>query len=161
MKTNMVLSQVDAGQNPDAIMYDPFSKKIITCNGRSKDLSVIDPVTNKVVATIPVGGKPETAVSNEAGKIYVNIEDKNEIIAVNIQTNTVENRYDCTAGRWPHRAGYRLEQTNRLFAGCDKTVDCIGCGKSGKIVDKPHSLAMAAMAWPLTTGIEIYICVLR
>src|ERR1035438_9258856 len=60
LKTNQVLGQIDAGQNPDAIMYDEFSKFIITCNGRSSDLSLIDPVTTKVVATIPVGGKPET-----------------------------------------------------------------------------------------------------
>src|SRR5579871_1632944 len=64
LKTNQIITQISTGQNPDAIMYDGFSKKIITCYGRSKDLSVIDPATDKVVATIVVGGKPETAVSD-------------------------------------------------------------------------------------------------
>src|SRR5579871_6407214 len=67
LKSNAIISQVATGQNPDAIMFDAFSKKIITCNGRSKDLSVIDPSTDKVVATITVSGKPETAVSDGAG----------------------------------------------------------------------------------------------
>ena len=48
LATNAVLSQIAVGENPDAIFYDEFSKKIITCNGRSKDLSIIDPVTEKV-----------------------------------------------------------------------------------------------------------------
>lgn len=134
LETNAILAQIETGQNPDAIMYEPFSKKIITCNGRSKDLSVIDPATNKVVATIPVGGKPETAVSDEAGKIYVNIEDKNEIISVNIQTNTVENRWSLQPAEGPTGLAIDLH-TKRLFAGCDKTLVVMDAN-SGRIVDK-------------------------
>ncbi|MGL1664027.1 hypothetical protein ACSTJJ_23095, partial [Vibrio parahaemolyticus] len=75
------------GENPDAIFYEPVSKKIITCNGRSKDLTIIDVASEQVVATIAVGGKPETAVSDEAVKFFVNIEDKNEILAIDIKKN--------------------------------------------------------------------------
>ncbi|HMH23030.1 MAG TPA: YncE family protein, partial [Puia sp.] len=74
LKTSQVLRQIPVGQNPDAIMFDPFSKKIITCNGRGRDLSVIDPVTEQVMATVSLEGKPETAVSDEAGRIFINIE---------------------------------------------------------------------------------------
>jgi YVTN family beta-propeller protein len=74
LETNAVITQIETGENPDAILFEPFSNKIITCNGTSKNLSVIDPVEGKVIASIPVGGKPETAVSNEKGKLYVNIE---------------------------------------------------------------------------------------
>ena len=91
LKTNAILSQIAVGQNPDAIFYDDFSKKIITCNGGSNDLSIVDPVTEKVVATIAVGGKPETAVSNNAGKIFVNIEDKNKIVVVDITKIQLKN----------------------------------------------------------------------
>ena len=77
LKSEKILSQIATGENPDAIMYDAFTKKIITCNGRSKDLTIIDAATEQVTATIPVGGKPETAVSNGAGKLFVNIEYKN------------------------------------------------------------------------------------
>src|SRR6185436_14850783 len=84
LKTNSILGQIPTGENPDAINYEPFTKTIITCNGRSKTLSVIDPKTNKVVATIDVGGKPEEAVSDGNGTLFVNIEDKNEIVSVDL-----------------------------------------------------------------------------
>jgi YVTN family beta-propeller protein len=132
--TNQIITQIPAGENPDAIMYDGFSKKIITCNGRSKDLSVIDPQTNKVIATIPVGGKPETAVSDNAGKIYVNIEDKNEISVINISINTVEASWSIAPGDGP--TGLAIDtKTKRLFAGCDKLLIVLDA-TNGKVVDK-------------------------
>ncbi|HSZ87326.1 MAG TPA: hypothetical protein VK787_14940 [Puia sp.] len=134
LKTNQIITQIATGQNPDAIMYDEFSKKIITCNGRSKDLSVIDPATDKVVATIPVAGKPETAVSDGAGKIYVNVEDKSEISAINISTNTVEASWSIAPGEGP--TGLAIDKkTKRLFAGCDKLLIVVDA-TNGKVVDK-------------------------
>ncbi len=134
LKTNQIIAQVSAGQNPDAIMFDDFSKKIITCNGRSKDLSVIDPESDKVIATIPVPGKPETAVSDGQGKIFVNIEDKNEISEVNIVTNAVEASWSIAPGEGP--TGLAIDRkTKRLFAGCDKQMIVVDA-TSGKVVDK-------------------------
>jgi YVTN family beta-propeller protein len=134
LKTNNILTQIATGQNPDAIMYDEFSKKIITCNGRSNDLSVIDPTTDKVVATIPVGGKPETAVSDGAGKIYVNIENKNEISKIDIATNTVEASWSIAPGEGP--TGLAIDtKTKRLFAGCDKLLIVLDA-TNGKVVNK-------------------------
>jgi YVTN family beta-propeller protein len=134
LKTNQVLSQIATGQNPDAIMYDEFSKMIITCNGRSNDLSVVDPATEKLIATIPVGGKPETAVSNGAGKIYVNIEDKNEIIMIDIKTNTVEQHWSIAPAEGP--TGLAIDiSSKRLFAGCDKLLVVMDA-TNGKIVAK-------------------------
>ena len=65
------------GKDPDAIMYDPYSKQVFTFNGDSQDATVID--ADKMVQTksIPLGGTPEFAVSDGAGKIYNNLEDKN------------------------------------------------------------------------------------
>ncbi|MDN3658852.1 YncE family protein [Ferruginibacter paludis] len=136
LNTNAVLSQIATGENPDAIFYDEFSKKIITCNGRSKDLSVIDPLTEKVVATIAVGGKPETAVSNNKGKIFVNIEDKNEIIMVDITKNTVEKHWSILPGEAPTGLVYDAK-ANMLFAGCgDNKLLMIINAANGKVVDK-------------------------
>ena len=120
LKTAAVLQQISTGQNPDAIMYDPYSKKIVTCNGRSHDLSVIDPATGQVTATITLDGKPETAVSDGAGKIFINVEDKNKITEVDITTNSV-------VASWPLKAdgptGLAIDtKTKRLFAGCDKQL---------------------------------------
>jgi YVTN family beta-propeller protein len=134
LKTAAVLKQIPTVQNPDAIMYEPFSKKVITCNGRSHDLSVIDPVTEQVVATIALDGKPETAVSDEAGRIYVNIEDKNKITVVDIKTNAVVTSWPLTGAEGP--TGLAIDtKTKRLFAGCDKFLVVMDA-TSGAIVDK-------------------------
>jgi YVTN family beta-propeller protein len=134
MNNNKVLAQVATGQNPDAILYEPFSKKIITCNGRSKNLSIIDPVQNKVVDSVDVGGKPETAVTDGAGKLFVNIEDKNEIVAVDTKTFKVMSRWSIAPGEGP--TGLSIDKdTKRLFAGCEKLLMVIDA-TNGKIVDK-------------------------
>src|ERR1700712_5381612 len=134
LKTNAVLSQIATGKNPDAIMYEPSIKAIITCNGSSKDLSVIDVQKNTVVATIPVGGTPETAVSAEAGRIYVNIEDKNEIVVVNLKDMKVESRWSVAPGDGP--TGLAIDKkTKRLFAGCDKLLIVLDA-TNGKIISK-------------------------
>lgn len=134
MNTNKVLDQIATGQNPDAITYETFSKKIITCNGRSKNLSIIDPVLNKVIDSVDVGGKPETAVSDGAGKLFVNIEDKNEIVVVDTKTFKVLNHWSIAPGEGP--TGLVLDKTtNRLFAGCEKLLMVIDA-TNGKVVDK-------------------------
>lgn len=135
LNSNKVLTQIATGENPDAILYEPFSKKIITCNGRSKDLSVIDPGENKVIATIPVGGKPETAVSNEAGKLFVNIEDKSEIAEVDMKTFTVTNHWSIAPGEEPSGLAFD-KKTNRLFAGCGNKLLVIVDASTGKVIDK-------------------------
>lgn len=134
LKTNIVSEQIATGENPDAIMYEPFTKTIITCNGKSKDLSIIDPLTNKVVATIPIGGKPETAVSDEAGKLYVNNEDKSEIAVVDLKTFKVIEQWSIAPGEAPTGLAIDLK-TKRLFAGCEKLLVVIDA-TNGKIVDK-------------------------
>ena len=133
LRTSAVLGQIATGQNPDAILYDPFSKTIITCNGRSHDLTLIDPEKGVVTATIALDGKPETAVSDNGGKIYVNIEDKNKISVVDIRSNKV-------IADWPLGAegptGLAIDlQTKRLFAGCDKQLVVIDA-TSGAIVTR-------------------------
>ena len=133
LKTSAVLTQIATGQNPDAIMYEPYSKTIITCNGRSHDLSVIDPVKGQVTATITLDGKPETAVSDENGRIYVNIEDKNKITVVDMRNNSVVTSYPLGA---EGPTGLAIDvKTKHLFAGCDKQLVVMDA-TNGNIVSK-------------------------
>ena len=136
LSTNEVLAQIATGENPDAIMFEPFTKKIITNNGRSKNLSVIDPQTNKVIATIDVGGKPEEATSDNAGTLFVNIEDKNEVAVIDLKTFKVVNRWSLLSGTAP--TGLTLDKvTKRLFSTCsDSKLLVILDATNGKIVDK-------------------------
>jgi YVTN family beta-propeller protein len=117
LKTNDTLTRIPSGQNPDAIMYEPFSKTIVTCNGRSQDLSFIDVAANKVVNTIAVGGKPETAVCDGAGNLWVNVEDKNEVVHVDLKAMKAAEHWKTGTGESP--AGLAIDVKNhRLFVGC-------------------------------------------
>ena len=134
--TFKTLSQIATGENPDAIFYDEFSKLLITCNGKTNDLSLIDPATQKLVATIAVGGKPETAVSNNEGKVFVNIEDKNEIVVVDIKKFTVEKHWSLLPGESPTGLDYD-PKTKRLFAGCsDNKLLVVVNAENGAIIAK-------------------------
>lgn len=134
LKTNKPLLQIATGENPDAIMYDPFSKTVITCNGRGKSLSIINAATEKVVATISLGGKPETAVTDNAGKLFVNLEDKNEIVVVDMVKFTVLKHWSIAPGDSP--TGLEIDtKTKRLFAGCDKLLIVVDA-ENGKVIDK-------------------------
>jgi DNA-binding beta-propeller fold protein YncE len=131
LKTNATLGQVATGTNPDWIMYDEFSKKIITSNHTAGSLTIIDPATDKAVATIVISGTLETIASDNAGKLFVNVEDKNEIVAVDIMKNEV-------TARWPlpgdGPTGLAIDaKTKRLFATCDKLLVVMDC-TNGKVV---------------------------
>lgn len=133
LKTNAVITQIPTGANPDAIMYEPFSKKIITCNGRSQNLSILDPVDNKLLDSIPVGGKPETAVSDGMGKVFVNIEDKSEIVEVDMKTYKVLAHWSIAPAQEP--TGLAIDRkTNRLFAGCGNKLLAVIDATNGKVV---------------------------
>lgn len=133
LTTNAILAQVPTGSNPDAILYEPYSKKIITCNGRSKNLSIIDPATNTLLDSIDVGGKPETAVSNDMGTLYVNIEDKNEIVVVNMRLMKAMAHWSVSPGEEP--TGLALDKTtNRLFAGCGNKLLAVMDATNGKLI---------------------------
>src|SRR5271169_1079975 len=79
LKTLKAITKVKAGENPDAILYDPASKRVFAFNGRSHDATAIDAVAGAVLGTIKLEGKPEFAASDGKGEIFVNIEDKSQI----------------------------------------------------------------------------------
>ena len=134
LNTNAVITQIPVGQNPDAIIYDSYSKRIITCEGRSHDIAVVDPATDKLITSVDVGGKPEEAVSNGAGKIYVNIENKNEIVVIDATSFKVTDHWPLGQGEAP--TGLALDKaTNRLFSGCsDNKMLVVMDATNGKVI---------------------------
>jgi YVTN family beta-propeller protein len=87
------VSEIPVGMRPDGILYDAFSKRIFTFNGASKDATAVDPASGKSVGTVALGGKPEAAVSDGAGTIFVNVEDKSELVAFDAKTLAVKQHY--------------------------------------------------------------------
>ncbi len=122
-----------AGQNPDAIMYDQFSKKVFTFNGGSSDATVLDAKTNEVVATIPLAGKPEFPASDGNGKIYVNIEDKSLISVIDAKSLKVEKSWPIAPGE--EASGLALDnETHRLFSVCSNKLMVVVDAIDGHVV---------------------------
>ena len=132
LKTLQILTHVPAGMFADGILYDNYSKKIISCNGRSKNMTVIDPATDKAVATIQLSGWPETATSDGAGKIYVNNSEKSEIDVIDAKTYKIIHKWPLGRGKGP--SGLAMDRrTMRLFAGCDKLLAVMDA-RTGKVI---------------------------
>jgi YVTN family beta-propeller protein len=121
-----------AGMNPDAILYDPATQKLYTFNGKSRDVSVFDATTGKALATIPVGGTPEFAATD--GKhVYVNIEDKGEIVAIDAASDRVLAHWPLAGCEEP--SGLALDTANaRLFSVCGNRTMMITDSASGRAV---------------------------
>jgi DNA-binding beta-propeller fold protein YncE len=121
------------GQNPDAIMYDQFSKKVLTFNGGSANATVLDAATNEVAGTITLAGKPEFPVSDGKGKIYVNIEDKSLISVIDIGSMKVEKSWPIAPGEEP--SGLALDnETHRLFSVCSNKLMVVVDATDGHII---------------------------
>src|SRR5438045_3607324 len=93
LKTLKVLKQIPVGKNPDTIIYDPSSKRVFTMNGASNDTTAIDPKTDTVAGTVALEGRPEFAVSDERGHIFVNLEDKSAVVEFDSEKLAVLNRW--------------------------------------------------------------------
>jgi YVTN family beta-propeller protein len=155
--TLATVATIPAGTNPDAINFEPATQTIWAFNGRSKDVTVIDAAQQKVIATIPLPGKPEFAAVDGKGTVFVNIEDKNEIVRLDAKTNKVTAEWPLTGCDSP--SGLAMDVSGgRLFSVCDgkkmavtdaKTgkslaVAAIGDGPDGADWDAAHKLAFAS-----------------
>ena len=133
LKTLKVLGQVKTGENPDAILYDPASKRVFTFNGRSKDATVFEASSGNVDGTIALGGKPEFATTDGKGKIYVNIEDTNEVVEIDSQSLTLIKRYSLKPCEEPTGMGLDAGR-HRIYSGCHNEIMTILDTVSGKII---------------------------
>jgi DNA-binding beta-propeller fold protein YncE len=121
------------GQNPDAILYDPPTKRVLTFNGRSSNATVIDATNDKVVGTLPLDGKPEFAVSDGKGIVFVNIEDKSEITSIDPKTPSVQKTWPLKPCESP--SGLAMDQkSRRLFSGCENKMLAVVNADSGQVI---------------------------
>jgi YVTN family beta-propeller protein len=122
-----------SGVNPDAIVYDDFSHRVFAFNGRSGDATAIDAATNTVAGTVPLGGKPEFAVVDGKGSLWVNIEDKSEIARLDTKTLAVTNRFALAPCEEP--SGLAMDRASRrLFTVCSNKMMAIVDADGGKVV---------------------------
>ncbi len=133
LKTLKVLGQVKTGENPDAILYDPASKRVLTFNGRSKDATVFEAASGKVAGTIALGGKPEFAAADGKGKVYVNMEDTNEVVEIDSRNLLLTKRYPLKPCEEPSGMGLDAEH-HRVYSGCHNKVMTVLDTETGKVM---------------------------
>jgi len=133
LKTLKVTDKIKVGTRPDAILYEPFSKHVFTFNARSQDSTVIDAASGKVVATIPLGGKPEFPASDGKGKVFVNIEDKSELAVIDVKSNTATAHWPLKGCEEPSALAFDVAH-GRLFSGCGNKIMAVTDAASGKVI---------------------------
>jgi DNA-binding beta-propeller fold protein YncE len=134
LKTLKPISKVQAvGENPDAILFDPATERIFTFNGRSHNSTAIDAASGNIVGKIELGGKPEFGVSAGEGELFVNIEDKSELLALDSKELKVKSRWPLAPCESP--SGLAIDKKNRrLFVGCDNKMMAVVNADTGKVI---------------------------
>jgi DNA-binding beta-propeller fold protein YncE len=136
LKTLKTLGTANTGTNPDAIVYDGGTKRVFTLNGRSNNATAINAADGTVAGTLELGGKPEFAVADGKGSIYVNIEDKSELVQFDAQKLNVLNRWPLAPCEEP--SGLAMDLKNRrLFAGCGNKMMAVVDADTGKVIATP------------------------
>jgi DNA-binding beta-propeller fold protein YncE len=160
MEKMQIVRAIDlSGKDPDAILYDASTKRVFTFNGGgTKDATAIDTGTGKVLGSVPLGGKPETAQADGDGHIYVNIEDKNQIVAFDAKTLRVLQTWPVAPCKEP--AGLAIDvEHKRLFAGCHNQLMAVVDYTNGNVVATvPIGKGVDANRFDPGTGLAFASC---
>src|SRR5690242_212798 len=137
IKSLKTLGTVKTDANPDAIVYDAVTKRVFTLNGRGQNTTAINGADGTVAGTLTLGGKPEFAQADGKGNIFVNIEDKSELVEFDAQKITETHRWPLAPCKSP--SGLAFDAKNRrLFAVCDEKVMAVVNADTGKVVATPE-----------------------
>lgn len=151
-------ADVPAGKNPDAIIYDPASKRVFAFNGRSSDATAIDAEKGTVVGRVALEGKPEFAAADGVGHVYVNIEDQSKVFDIDARKLTVEHRWSLAPCEEP--SGMAIDAAHRrIFSGCHNKMMAVMDADTGKVVATPPiGSGIDATAFDPGTGLVFNSC---
>lgn len=135
-KTLATIKTIDVQGGPDGILFDPFNARVWIFSHRSPNATIVNAADGTIAGTMDLGGAPEQAVSDGKGRLYVDLEDKDQIAAVDAKTLTVTAHYDV-AGKCGGPGGLAFDVKNHiLFASChDPQNMVILSSDDGKILD--------------------------
>jgi DNA-binding beta-propeller fold protein YncE len=159
LKTLQTIAKVETGQNPDGMLYESGRQEVYMFNGRGQSATVIAAKTGKVVATIPLLGKPEFAAADMlAGRIFNNLEDKNEVAVIDTKTHEVVCRWPISPGE--EASGMALDVAHhRLFLGCANQKMVMMDSMTGKVITSvPIGTGVDANAFDPGTQLAFASC---
>ncbi len=143
-----------SGDKPDAVMYDPFSKKVLAFCGDSNNACVVDITSLTQTGTIDLGGAPEFAVSDGKGLVYNNLEDKSSLAVIDMKTMHVIHTYPLSPCGGP--TGMALDAVNqRLFTACreNKGMSVVDINTGKVITTVPIGAGVDAVAYDISSGL--------
>jgi len=133
MTTLAKVGEVAAGMNPDGIIYDPASKRVFAFNGRSESATAVYAEKGTLAGTVMLEGKPEFPAPDGQGHVYVNIEDKSEVMEIDSKALSVLNKWPLAPCEEP--SGLAMDtKSRRLFSGCDNKMMSVMDADTGKVV---------------------------
>ena len=133
LKTLKAIADVPTGQKPDAIIYDPSTKRVFAFNGDSNSATAIDAATGKVAGTVDLGGGPEFAVADGKGYVFDNLEDESLVVKINARDLKVEQRWPTAPCAKPSSIAMDREN-RRLFIGCRSKVMAVMNADTGQVI---------------------------
>ena len=144
LKTLKVIGEIKTADDADCIIYDPASKRIFSFNGDSHSSTIIDPKQGTIVGTVDMGGAPEFAVADGKGTVYDNVEDKNEVVAIDSNALTIKSRWPVAPAGTPTALAMDKDHRLLFIAGRDPHVLVIMNADSGKVIQ----------SFPITSGAD-------
>jgi DNA-binding beta-propeller fold protein YncE len=133
LRTLRVLRRTRAGDDADAVVYDPVSRRVVSLNGDANTASVIDPVSGRLLATIALGGKPEFGVAASDGRLYANLVDSAQMVEIDPKASRVLRRWTLAPCEEP--TGLAIDRVHHLlFSGCHNRLMAISDYGQGRLV---------------------------
>lgn len=154
LKTLKPIGEAKTDKDADSIVYDPASKRVFAMNGDPNSCTVIEAKSGKVVDTIALGGGPEFAVADGKGTVYVNIEDKNELVSIDASTLKIKSRWPLTPAGTPTALAIDLEHRRLFSAGRKPQMLVVLNADTGKVIQSfPISGGVDAAAYDPGTSL--------
>lgn len=143
------------GRNPDAMAYEPKSHRVLAFNGGTANATVIDASSGTVLGTIALGGRPEFAVADGTGAVFVNIEDTSELAKLDPVAMTVVRRWPLAPGQEP--SGLAMDLVHRrLFSVCSNKLMVVSdADRDTVIASVPIGTRVDGVAFDARRGLAI------
>jgi DNA-binding beta-propeller fold protein YncE len=154
LKTLKVTGEANADKDADCVIYDPFSKRVFVMDGDPHNATVIDAKSGSVVGTIELGGGPEFAVADGKGTVYINLEDRSELVAVDSGSLKIKSRWPVAPAGAPTALAMDVQHHRLFSAGRDPQMLVVLDSDTGKVVQSfPISGGVDAAAYEPETGL--------
>jgi DNA-binding beta-propeller fold protein YncE len=144
LKTLKVTGEAVADKDADCVIYDSFSKRVFVMDGDPHNATVIDAKTNSVLGKIDLGGGPEFAVADGKGNIYINLEDKSELVAVDSTSMKIKSRWPLAPAGAPTALAMDVPHHRLFSAGRNPQMMVVLDSGTGKVIQ----------SFPITAGVD-------